>query len=412
MNDGLHPREVTDSAWAAYYAEKAESEKKRKPRENANGRDPGEKAEATPDGREIARLLDIHAWAALDIPPEPKLLGDLITPSSRVFFSGRTGLGKTLLAHAIGAGMASGQGFLHWRAERPSRCLIVDGEMPTALIKARAIDLIRRVGEILPGNLIIYSQDRAEEFARLIPGLGMMPPLNTEDGLRFVMRLVDATHPESILFDNVMSLLIGDQKDEITWSQALPLVAELTKNKIGQVWYDHTGHNTDRQYGSATKAWRFDTAGILTSLPEGECERGEIAFKLSFEPPGKARRRTPENWSDFETCTIRLSLDRWTSELASGSRKADRLSPNGKRWHQALINALCHSSEANRTTRTAWFAEAVRLDLVATISPSDKKAAREPELAKQRKYIIELREAGIIATNGDTITLLDKSQKS
>ena len=39
----------------------------------------------------LAELLDVHSWAALDIPPEPRLLGALVTPSSRTFLVGRTG---------------------------------------------------------------------------------------------------------------------------------------------------------------------------------------------------------------------------------------------------------------------------------------------------------------------------------
>jgi hypothetical protein len=53
-----------------------------------------------------------------------------------------------------------------------------------------------------------------------------------------------------------MFLIAGDQKDEVPWSETLPLVDKLTRLKIGQVWLDHTDHNTDRQYGSSTKAWR------------------------------------------------------------------------------------------------------------------------------------------------------------
>jgi hypothetical protein len=268
---------------------------------------------AAPNPEHLAALLDIHSWAGLDAPPEDKLLGDLITPSTRKFLVGRTGLGKTLLLHAMAAGMASGQGFLHWRSDRPSRWLIIDGEMPSALIKGRSEDTLRRT-EIPPGNLVIYSLDRAEEFARLIPGLGMLEPINTEAGQKFVLRLAEAVGAEGIGFDNTMPLISGDQREEIPWTQTLPLIAELTKRRIAQVYLDHTGHNTDRQYGAAVKAWRMDSVGIMTPLPGARRDR-EVAFSLSFEPPVKARRRTPDNWDDFATCTIRLAEDRWTSEI-------------------------------------------------------------------------------------------------
>ena len=127
--------------------------------------------------------MDVNAWAALDIPPEPRLLGHLVTPTTRLFLVGSTGIGKTLLAYELAAGMATGRGFLSWTCDRPSRWLIIDGEMPTPLIKRRCADLIRRHGGIIrPHHLAIYSLDRAEEWAKAFPGLGTIGALNTPEG--------------------------------------------------------------------------------------------------------------------------------------------------------------------------------------------------------------------------------------
>jgi hypothetical protein len=354
------------------------------------------------DSDDLCRLLDVHAWAALDTAPEAKLLGDLITPSSRGFLVGRTGLGKTLIAYALAGGMASGKGFLHWRCDRPSKWLIIDGEMPTALIKKRAEEMIRRAGDIPPGGLTIYSLDRAEEFARRFPALGSLEPINTAKGQEFVLALAETLHVDGIIFDNVMSLVSGDQKDEEPWSQTLPLVTALSKRRIAQVYLDHTGHNTDRQYGSSTKAWRFDTVGIMTPLPDSQRQRHEIAFTLSFEPPGKTRRRTPANWQDFETVTIRLSGDRWTFE--PGGKPLAKLSPAGQLWHKALRDVIAMGRTPGCTTKTEWFAEAARTGLVEAITVDDKK--RSSKLALQRKYAIELRKAGLIAIHDETVTEL------
>src|SRR4051812_5889768 len=92
---------------------------------------------AEPDPKTIAALrtlLSVESWAERDIPEPDRLLGDLLTTTTRVFLVGRTGLGKTLLGLAIAAGVASGQGFLHWPAARPARVLYLDGEMPAELI--------------------------------------------------------------------------------------------------------------------------------------------------------------------------------------------------------------------------------------------------------------------------------------
>ena len=210
--------------------------------------------------------------------------------------------------------------------------LLIDGEMPGELIKARRVDALRRADRPPPpGNLVIYSSELEEQIARICPSLGKLAPLNTEDGQNFVLALIDALGGvDVVIFDNVMSLVAGDQKDEVPWSDTRPLVQSLTTRRVGQVWLDHTGHNTDRQYGSATKAWRFDTVGLMIPLEAGESASGELAFTLSFERPGKARRRTPDRWADFETCRIRLRDDRWLldDQLAGQKPKEQRL--NGK----------------------------------------------------------------------------------
>ena len=364
------------------------------------------------DSGRFTETLDVNTWATLDIPAEDRLLGDLLTSTARVFIAGRTGLGKTLLAQGVCAGMATGKGFCHWRADRPSRWLIIDGEMPSVLIKQRTIDLLRRAGSIPSGNLTIYSLDRSEEFARLFPGLGMLAPLNTEDGQKFVLRLADIIKPEGIAFDNMMSLVPGDQKDEAPWSGALPLVTELTKQKIAQLWLDHAGHNGDRQYGSSTKQWRMDAVGIMTALPvDQRRDPGEVAFNLSFEPPaGKARRRTPDNLQDFANAVIRLTDDRWTSEVMDSTSRAGKLSPACQRWHKALLNVLTWSATPGKTTRTEWFAEAVRRALVKPIHSTDTNAARDRKRARQRKFINEMQDKNLIGVDGETIIYLSADQ--
>jgi hypothetical protein len=89
-------------------------------------------------------------------------------------------------------------------------------------------------------------------------------------------------------------------KEEEPWQLTLPLVLGITALGKAQIWLDHTGHNSDRQYGTATKAWFFDAVGVMLR-PDGEQARErETCFDLTFDPPtGEARNRDPERWSDF-----------------------------------------------------------------------------------------------------------------
>lgn len=354
-----------------------------------------------------AEFLGLDAWLARDIPPPDRLLGDLVTSTTRIFLVGRTGLGKTLIAVGLAFGIASGRGFLHWHSHRPGRVLLIDGEMPSELVKARLKAEAQRVGVTIPhGWLTVYARDLEDEFAARFPKIGRMPPLNSEEGRSWLLALIDEIGGvDVVIFDNVMSLISGDQKEEVSWSGTSDLVQALTRRRIGQVWLDHTGHDSSRQYGSSTKAWRFDSVGVMTPLPEDQREEHEVAFTLSFDHPGKARRRTPENWRDFEGRTIRLRDDEWTSEVASkGSRATTRLSPKARDYHDALRDALAVSPTPGKTTRSAWYAECVRRGMADEIRPDEDWKCRDAKRREFRTYLGQIRRAGLIGVDGETVS--------
>jgi hypothetical protein len=365
----------------------------------------------------VAAFLSIHAWADRDLPAPDRLLGDLVTRTSRMFLVGRTGLGKTLLGLAMACGMASGEGFLHWRSSRPARVLVIDGEMPGELIRQRAIDALRRAGIKPPThNLLIYSRDAEDAFAQLFPSLGKLQPLNTEAGQKFVLDLINEIGGvDVVFFDNVMSLVAGDQKDEIPWSDTLPLVQALTAQQVGQVWLDHTGHNADRQYGSSTKAWRFDSVGIMTSLPEEQRQPHEVAFTLSFEPPGKARRRTPDNWQDFKTCIIRLREDQWIEEDAT-PESSKALTEEGRRWLKDLSDMFALPGLPQERTIVSAGVSVVRLTLTreqvrghyrkcGRIGADTDGTLTSADRERLRQWLNKLRDAGKIGMDGEFIWL-------
>lgn len=361
----------------------------------------------SPSCEAVREFLSVENWITRDIPPPDRLLGDLLTTTTRLFLVGRTGLGKTLLAMGLAGGIASGNGFLHWRGGRPARVLYLDGEMPAELIKARAQDAVRRLGTVLPpGTLTIFARDTEEEFATRFPHVGRISPLNTEAGQKWLLALISALGGvDVVIFDNVMSLIAGDQKDEIPWNETLPLVQALTTLRVGQVWLDHTGHNEGRQYGSSTKAWRFDAVALMTPIPDDQREQDEVGFTLSFEHPGKARRRTPNNWRDFETCTVRLRHDEWTSESASKKvRSARKLSPMAEEFYRAFHDALVVTATLGRTTRNAWYSECVRTGLADPIESHDDSKSKDEKKKKFRVYMAQLKAAGLIGIDGETVT--------
>jgi hypothetical protein len=379
----------------------------------ANNNGPAQEA---PNAALLAALA-VRAWCDLPLPSLRRLLGDVVTEASRVFLVGATGIGKTLFAYAIAAALAAGCRFLHWSCDGPVRVLVIDGEMSPRMIKKRAQLILRHQVDVPAGNLLIYSLQRADEFAARFPQLGKPAPLNTDEGREWLLRMIALLQPDVVILDNVMSLIAGVMKEEEPWQQTLPLVLGITAIGKAQIWLDHTGWNSDRQYGTSTKGWFFDAIGVLLRPPE-EAKVGEreTCFDLSFDAPsGKARNRDPDRWIDFAPHRIRLNDDGWSSEpierQAHGKGKGkgngtgtSKVQPGVQLFHDALMDALAvASTRPGETTIAAWEEECLRRDLMERFVADDDHKDRSAKRAVFRKAKSALQAAKMLAISGDHV---------
>ena len=322
--------------------------------------------------------LSLADWLARDISPPDNLLGELLSTTSRLILSAPTGLGKTNFVMALAFAMAAGRSFLHWQASRAARILFVDGEMSRRLMKVRLTDAARRQGEI-PDSFFVLCRD----------DVAAMPPLNTVEGQAFIDGTVEQLGGvDLIIFDNVMSLISGDMKEELGWSQTLPWIKSLTKRSIGQLWVHHTGHDQSRSYGTSTREWQLDTSALLEPV---ERPGTDIAFTLKFS---KARERAPHNRADFEPVVITLSRDQWDVEMSDGKKpdiKRKEPSPLAKKFHGALVSATVATGRVrtgivslSSVTMTEWEDECARRGLI------DRENKRKSASAMMSKYRVEL----------------------
>jgi AAA domain len=352
------------------------------------------------DPQALLDYCDLDTWCDLPLPVTTRHLGDVLLTAGRLILAGGTGLGKTQLAHGMACGIASGHGFLHWTCDRPARVLVIDGEMSKRLIKDRLQAARQRHGHPIPkGNLVTFSVDRAEEMTVQFPGLGKCAPFNTSDGIAFAKRLIALMKPEVVIFDNVMSLLKGDQKDEAPWSDTEPLRSWLVSNNVAQVWLDHTGNDRSRQYGSSTKRWSADAVGILQD--NGTPGPNEVKFKLTFDAPhGKARERSGANWRDFDTYAVTMAGDTWTSTRVSkdavtvadakaAARGKGEPKPFAILWHEALVTVLTRTG-AETVDREEWFTEGAKRNLTEAIEDGDSRTVKEAKRLRFRRAVHEL----------------------
>lgn len=144
---------------------------------------------------------------------------------------------------AVGYAIASNRDFLHWQCHRKARVLYVDGEMSRTELKRRLVDLVQRNGGVVPDGFALLAREDFED----------MPPLNTVEGQEWMDKKIQELGGFDLaIFDNVQALLAGNMKDEEPWAEVLPWVKKLTRRRVGQIWFHHTGHNEGQSYGTKT----------------------------------------------------------------------------------------------------------------------------------------------------------------
>jgi hypothetical protein len=239
-----------------------------------------------------------------------------------VILNAPTGLGKSMFAVALGMAIAACKNFLHWKAAgRPFRVLYIDGEMSNRLLKQRLADEVRRLGCAPPTFYALSHEDL------------VLAPLNTLAGQKQIESVITKLGGlDLIIFDNVMSLIPGDQKEEEGWAKVLPWVRSLTRRSIGQFWVHHTGHVTTHGYGTKTREWQMDTTLHLTEVKRVGTD---ISFAIAFH---KARERRPDTRGDFQETRVALLSDRWTATGVSGFEEAMRIQPTPQEveWAEQL----------------------------------------------------------------------------
>lgn len=305
-------------------------------------------------------------WLARDLEPQDPLLGELFTTTARILFSADTGAGKTMIGLALAFSMHLGRDFLHWKAHRKARVLYIDAEMPRDLLRERITEACGWFGIEAPadGPIILNREDFED-----------MDPLDTEEGKKWLKNKIKLLGPfDFIILDNLQSLCVGIMKEEESWRDIKQFVFWLTKERIGQLWFHHTGLDKSRAYGTKTREWIMDTVMVGESHEEDH-------VKVDVKFP-KARRRKPSNASDFKPVLVEL-LDRaWTRgevKSSTGGRpnKSDEIALSA--LHKAVADA------DGPATEEAWKKYAYK----SNITTSKDKDARRMAFSRARDNLIE-----------------------
>jgi hypothetical protein len=334
--------------------------------------------------------LSLKDWLARHLPEPEYISGRWLTTTSRVLVVGPTGLGKSMLLVALGMAIAAGRGFLHWAQARPARVLYIDGEMSSRLLKRRLADEVRRL-DVVPDNFYALSHEDIPNFQ----------PLNTPAGRAAIEAYIKRIGGVDLLiFDNVMSLIGGDQKDEEGWSLVMPWIRALTARSIGQIWVHHTGHDESRSYGTTTREWQLDTVAHMTRVNRPDTD---VAFELEFK---KARERSPETRADFDPVQVALVMDEWQVDRTARGVRGGKPWPQGLRIvHQCIVEALKTSGGLHQPNAECPPVQAVEVGIARDLHQKrylgDGKGDRDTAERKTwSRNLMKARADGLIQSEG------------
>ena len=226
--------------------------------------------------------------------------------------------------------------FLDWGGRRQARVMYLDGEMPAETFKERMQLIAERYGSDIP--FFGYNRDDL--------GDGAMPPLNEEDGEKWLMREIDLIKPDLIIFDSIMCLLSGVMSEEESWGPVKHLVRRITSKKIGQIWLHHTGHDGPRVTAPRPASGRWTP---LCGWPSPTTTTKPLRW--SFARRAFAR---PQNHEQFKARTLSRGPDGWSFDAMSGKPMDGRRSAEVTKLKHAIVDAYSRLTATCRDDRVRW----------------------------------------------------------
>jgi len=222
------------------------------------------------DFGERLRPFDLEELLALDIKPRGMVLDPVIPEKGLVMLYAARGTGKTHVALGIAYAVATGSPFLKWRAERPRRVLLVDGEMPAAALRER-LQRVAANGPPRPATLKIIAGDLVEQ------GIGNLaaPLVQTE-----LDRWLDGV--ELLILDNLSSLTAAlRENDADSWSPIQQWLLRLRRRGISVLIVHHAGKGGE-QRGTSRREDVLDTTISLRRPSDYAATQG-ARFEVHIE---------------------------------------------------------------------------------------------------------------------------------
>ena len=237
------------------------------------------------------RTLNAATLLGTVFPPRELVLGPWLPAKGLGMVYGPRGIGKTHLTLGAAYAVATGGTFLRWRAPRPRRVLVMDGEMPAVVLQERLAAIMDATSPEPP----------SPDFLRLLP-------MDLQDGGDLDLS-DESCHPaleaaiadaELLIVDNISTLARGGRENEAeSWSPVQQWA--LRQRRAGRtVLFVHHAGKGGQQRGTSRREDVLDTVVALRRPADYRPDEG-ARFEVHFE---KARGFHGDDAQPFEAALI------------------------------------------------------------------------------------------------------------
>jgi len=240
-------------------------------------------------------IVGLQDFIEMELPTRDKILAPWLMTQSLNMIHGWRGVGKTHVSLGVSYAVACGSDFLHWKADKPRRVLLVDGEMPAPALQERLAAIVVSSGvKQEPGFLSIITPDLQT---------GAMPDLATYDGQEVISEAVERAKAELIIVDNLSCLVRGEGRENDAESWVKVQEWALLQRQAGRsvLFIHHSGKN-GKQRGTSKREDLLDVVILLRRPPDYDPATG-ACFEVHYE---KARHLSG---SDVDPVEAQLTVD-------------------------------------------------------------------------------------------------------
>ena len=229
-----------------------------------------------------APVVDLIDFNFVDFPPREMILDPVLSTSALMEVAGFRGVGKTYIGLSMAACIATGEGFLKWKAPSPRRVLYIDGEMAANELQERTKAITEAFGIPERGYFKIWTPDIAQR----------VPDLSTAEGQAMIEPWLKDV--EVVFIDSISTLCRTGVEDRAEdWTPIQDWLLRLKRRGISTVLFHHTGWNTDRGRGTSKREDVLNTVVLLKALEDSGNGETKFEVRLTKKRGVHGRAATP-----------------------------------------------------------------------------------------------------------------------